>query len=191
MRIRGGSGRVVVEVPKKKKERKPPRPVEPYFQDGFDVAPPKQAPSKQTRATTQAVVRDLATQGKSRVKQDEQRDEGQLVELGRLMGALTGELVTEVINHFVQKPAGQRSASMVVLGALTGALLVEFWSVLRGDDALERALSAGEDLDAALKKELGFDATEVLDHFVTFIEDTEGQPARRMAGTLYSVERRG
>ena len=87
------------------------------------------------------------------------------------MGALTADLVEEVINHFVQRPEGQRTAAMVVLGALTGALLVEFWGVLKGDAAsLEQA-----------------DAIEVLDQFVSFIEDTEGQPPRRVFGTLYAL----
>ena len=172
MRIRGGSGRVMVEVPKKlKKPKKSPQPVEPYFQDGFDVPPPKRVPSSHAKAATQAVVKDLSTQGKARVKEDEQRDEAQLKELGRLMGALTADLVEEVINHFVQRLEGQRTAAMVVLGALTGALLVEFLGVLKGDAAsLEQA-----------------DAIEVLDQFVSFIEDTEGQPTRRVFGTLYAL----
>ncbi len=172
MRIRGGSGRVMVEVPKKVKKPKKPQPkVDAYFQDGFDVAPVKHVPSKHAKAATQAVVKDLSTQGKARVKEDEQRDADQLKELGKLMGALTGDLVSEVINHFVQRPEGQRTAAMVVLGALTGALLVEFWGVLKGDDAgLEQA-----------------NPIEVLDQFVSFIEDTEGQPARRLTGTLYAL----
>ncbi len=172
MRIKGGSGRVVVEVPKKKaKARRPPPPADSYYRDGFDVAPPKRVPSSHTKATTQAVVRDLSAKGRARVKEDEQRDAAQLQELGRLMGALTADLVEGVINHFVQRPEGQRTAAMLVLGALTGALLVEFWGVLKGDDAL---------LEQA-------DSIEVLEQFVTFIEDTEGQPARRLFGTLYAL----
>lgn len=174
MRIRGGSGRVVVEVPKRKKDRKPTQPVDSYYRDGFEVAPPRRV-SNGTKANTRAVVRELAAQGRARVTQDERRDASQLQELGRLMGGLTADLVDEVINHFVQRPPGQRTAAMVVLGALTGALLVEFWSVLRGDDALERTIASDE-----------FDATEILEQFVTFIEDTEGQPTRRLVGTLYA-----
>ena len=172
MRIRGGSGRVMVEVPKKvKKPKKPPPRADSYYRDGFDVPPPKRVPSSHVKAATQAVVRDLSTQGKARVKEDEQRDAAQLKELGRLMGSLTADLVEEVINHFVQRPEGQRTAAMVVLGTLTGALLVEFWGVLKGDaSTLEQA-----------------DAIEVLDQFVTFIEDTEWQPTRRVFGTLYAL----
>ncbi len=110
------------------------------------------------------VARDLADQGRARVEQDERRAPEQLIELGRLMGALTAELVVELINHFAQKPPAQRAPAMVVLGALTSALFVEFW-----------ALASSTGPEAALER------------FVSFIEETEGQPARRLAGTLYSV----
>ncbi len=174
MRIKGGVGRVMVETPRRQRERRPPAPVEPYYRDAFEITPVKAAAPSRSAVTTLAVVLDLAQQGRARVQEDEQRERAQLVEIGRFLGGLTADLVVELINHFVQRPPGQRSAPMVVLGGLTSALFVEFWSVLKGDEALDRTLVAAEDAEA------------VLEQFVSFIENTEGDPARRLLGTLYA-----
>ena len=173
MRIKGGVGRVMVETPRRQRERRPPARVEPYYRDAFEITPVKAATPSRSAVTTLSVVQELAEQGRLRVQEDEQREKGQLIEIGRFMGGLTADLVVELINHFVQRPPGQRSAQMVVLGALTGALFVEFWSVLRGDEALDRGLVPAED------------AAAVLEQFVSFIENTEGDPGRRLIGTLY------
>lgn len=176
MRIKGGgAARVMVEVPRRKKERRPAPPLERYYRDGFDVTPMRLVPSRSS-LTTLAVVRDLAEQGRARVERDERRERAELIEVGELLGGLTAELVVELINHFVQRPPSQRSAPMVVLGALTSALFVEFWCVLKGGEALDRALTAAED------------AEQVLEQFVSFIEETEGQPVRRLMGTLYALD---
>jgi hypothetical protein len=184
MRIKGGGARAMVEAPRRTRERRPP---DRYYEDGFDVMPARVTPLSRGHAKTLALVRELAAQGRARVEEDERRRErAQLEELGQIMGALTADLVVEVLNHYVQRPAGQRTSAMVVLGALVSALFVEFWAVLKGADALERALASERD---SLEQELGYGATQLLEHFISFIEDTEGQPARRLAGTLYACRR--
>lgn len=184
MRIKGGGARAMVEAPRRTRARRPPTPPNRYYEDTFDVFVP---PAHRSKGKALAVVRDLASQGKARVAQDERdRDRAQLDELGQVMGTLTAELVVEVINHFVQRLPAQRTAGMRVLGELTSALFVEFWSVLKGDEALDRALSTAQD---SLEQELGAGATELLEYFISFIEETEGQPGRRLMGTLYAFER--
>lgn len=184
MRIKSGGARATVEAPRKTRARRPaPRP-DRYYEDTFDVTPARVPPMHRSNGKTLAVVRELTSQGKARIAQDEgQRDGAQLEELGRIIGALTADLVVEVINHFMQRPPAQRTAAMVVLGALTSALFVEFWSVLKGGEALDRVLSTAEE---SLQKELGADATQLLEQFISFIEETEGQPTRRLMGTLYA-----
>ena len=171
MRIKGGGGRVMIETPRRQRERRPPAPVEPYYRDAFEVTPVKAIAPSRSAVTTLAVMRELAEQGRARVEEDEKRERAQLIEIGRFMGGLTADLVVELINHFVQRPPAQRSGQMVLVGVLTSALFVEFWSVLKGDEALDGV----EDAEA------------LLEQFVTFIEQTEGDPTRRLIGTLYSV----
>ena len=185
MRIKGG-GRVTVEVPRKKSAKKPPARSS-WHQDSFETAPVRAVTPKGKGISAAAVAKDFTEQGKARVEQDQRRDRSQLMELGQLMGGLTAEIVVELINHFVQRAPPLRSAPMVVLGALTGALFVEFWSVIAGPDALDRAFSAADDVEASLQRELGVTASQALERFVSFIEDTEGQPTRRLMGTLYSL----
>lgn len=166
MRIKSGGARVTIETRRKPRERRPAVRAENYYSDAFEVTAVRPTRSA---VTTWEVVQDFAEQGRARVAQDERRERAHQVEVGRLMGGLTAELVVELINHFVQRPTLQRSAPMVVLGVLTSALFVEFWCVLRGECSLGRAE----------------DAEVLLEQFVSFIEETEGNPERRLAGTLY------
>ncbi len=168
MRIKGGGDRVTIETRRKPRERRPAVRAENYYRDAFEVTAVRPTRSA---VTTWAVVQDLAEQGRARVEQDEQRERAHQLEVGRLMGGLTADWVVELVNHFVQRPAAQRSAPMVVLGVLTSALFVEFWCVLKGDCSLERAE----------------DAEVLLEQFISFIEETEGLPERRLAGTLYGL----
>lgn len=174
MRIKGG-GRGSIESPRRPRARRPSAKFEAYYLDAFEMMPVHPAAPSTSAETTLAVVLELAAQGRARVEQDERRERSHLVEVGRLMGGLTAEWVVEVVNHFVQREPGQRSAPMAVLGALTSALFVEYWCVLRGEGALERALLSAEDAEAALE------------HFIAFIEETEGLPERRLLGTLYAL----
>ena len=157
MRIREFGRREAIEVPRRPRERRPEKRVTPYYRDAFEVVPVREA------FGTLAVVHDLEERGRARVAEDERRERAQLKQLSQLMGALTGEVVRELIKHFIQNPPAKRSAAMVVLGELVGALLVEYWALA------------------------SCDARSVLDRFVSFVEDTEGQPERRLAGTLYAL----
>ena len=171
MRIKGGV-RVMVEGPRRRVVAAPSLRLE-LSRDAFEIAPvpaPRRHP-----LTVLAVVTDLAELGRARVEWDQRhRERAQLMEIGRLMGAISAAVVVELINHFVQHPAPQRAAPMVALGGLTGALFVEYLGTL-GGDALERALWTADH------------ASEVLERFVTFVEETEGQPGRRLVGTLYAL----
>ncbi len=162
MRIKGGGARVTIETRRKPRERRPAVRAENYYRDAFEVTAVRPTRSA---VTTWEVVQDLTEQGRARVEQDERRERSHQLEVGRLMGGLTAELVVELINHFVQRPAAQRSAPMVVLGVLTSALFFEFCSLQSAEDA-----------------------EVLLDQFVSFIEETEGHPERRLAGTLYARE---
>jgi hypothetical protein len=157
MRIKELGRRAPIEVPRRPRERRPTQRITPYYRDEFEVVPVREA------LGTLAVVNDLEARGRARVAEDEGRERAQLKKLGQLMGTLTAEVVRELIKHFIQHPPAQRAAAMVVLGELTGALLVEYWALA------------------------SCDARSVLDRFVNFIEDTEGQPERRLAGTLYAL----
>lgn len=182
MRIKGG--RAGVE-PRRQRERRPPPKLERYHQDSFELTPVRAiSPARNDELSTLAVVRDFAQQGWLRVAQDERRCRAELLELGLLMGRLTATLVVELINHFLQRASLHRSHPMVALGSLTSALFVEFWAVRRGDQALARALGEA----GSLEKELGSGASQALEQFLTFLEETEGHPARRLAGTLYALE---
>lgn len=162
MRIKGG-GRVMVEVPRRQLRREPDRQQD-WYRDAFEVAP-MQVVSRRLSATMAGVLRDLAEQGRARLAEDlRERDRAQLLEVGRILGGLRADVVVEVINHFAQRAAPVRAAPMVVLGALIGALLVE----------------TTPELDER-------DAGRVLEKFVTFLEETEGQPTRRLVGTLYAL----
>lgn len=158
MRIRGMGRRGEIEVPRRPRERRPTQRVDPYFRDAFEVVPVREV------FGTLAVVHDLEAQGRARVAEDERRERAQLKKLGQLMGTLTAEVVRELINHFVEHPPARRSAPMVVLGQLISALFVEYWALIAACDA-----------------------SSVLERFVNFIEETEGQPQRRVAGTLYAL----
>lgn len=182
MRIKGG-GKVMVEAPRRQHHRAQPRQHD-WYRDQFEAAP-RVLPSKRLGLTLVGVLRDLVDQGKARLLEDVRgRDRAQLREVGRVLGGLRTDVVVELINHFAQRAPPLRAAPMVVLGALVGALFVEFWSATRGADALDRALASDAQ---AFQRELGVGADAALERFVTFLEDTEGQPARRLVGTLYEL----
>lgn len=158
MRIRESGRRGgTIEIPRRPRERRPAQRVDPYYRDAFEVVPVREA------FGTLAVVNDLEAQGRARVAEDEGRERAQLMELGRLMGSLTADLVRELIDHFARHPPAKRSAAMVMLGTLISALFVEYWALA------------------------SCDPRSILERFVNFIEETEGQPARRLAGTLYAL----
>jgi hypothetical protein len=182
MRIKGG-GKVMVEAPRRQQHRRVSRQYD-WYRDQFEAAP-RVLPTKRVGVTMVGVLRDLVDQGKSRLLEDlRERDRAQLREVGRVLGGLSTDVVVELINHFAQRAPPLRAAPMVVLGALVGALFIEFWAATGGGDALDRALAC----DAArFQRELGVGAEAALERFVTFLEDTEGQPARRLVGTLYEL----
>jgi hypothetical protein len=47
---------------------------------------------------------------------------------------------------------------------------------------MQRMIEGGE-----LEEELGVSAEQALEAFVNFVEVTEGQPTRRLTGTLYAL----
>lgn len=185
MRIKGG-GQVKVELPRREKaaRAKAPSTAERnWYRDAFEVAKARPVPR---RAGATAVVKDLAEAGRGRLAADaRERDEAALVEVGRVVGGLGAELVIEVINHFAQRARPARERGMVLLGELVGALFVEFWARDRGTGAVHKVLEAVDDVETVIRKELGVGASQAIEMFIDFIEVTEGQPAKRLAGTLY------
>jgi hypothetical protein len=146
--------------------------------DVFEVTPVKRVPAVRHAMTVISLVGEFLEQGRARVERDQrERDRAQLVEIGRLLGALSATAVLDLITHFVQHPPPRRASPMITLGALTGALFVEYLGTL-GGDALEQALWTAAH------------ASDALERFITFLEQTEGQPARRLVGTLYALESR-
>jgi hypothetical protein len=176
MRIKGGGARVMVG-PVGRRNVGPSLRLE-LSRDVFEVTPVKVVPPARHAVTVLSLVDEFLQQGRARVERDQrERDAAQLVEIGRLLGALSAAVVIELINHFVQHPPPRRSSAMISLGALTGALFVEYLGTL-GGDALEQALWTATH------------ASDALERFITFLEQTEGQPARRLVGTLYALELR-
>lgn len=189
-----GDGRVGAVETKKTpakaaKAKTPKKSSNERFLDGFDVAPttkPKRT-SKAEKPTKAAVARDLAEQGKNKVEND-RKTPSRLADVGRLMGELSGAVVQELITHFIQNPAPLRAAPMLALGELAGALLVELWGALT-EPKSTNTVEPMSDSSAQSKPVSGLDdSSDVLDCFVAFVKDTEGQPQRRLAGTLYALQ---
>ncbi|HEY1089346.1 MAG TPA: hypothetical protein VGE37_16690, partial [Archangium sp.] len=108
MRIRGG-GRVLVEVPKRERARAVGVVERDWQRDGFDVVPVRAVASRKHSVALAAVVRELAREGRRRLEDDaEDRDAAALREVGRFLGRLSAEVVTELINHYAQRTPGER-----------------------------------------------------------------------------------
>jgi len=173
MRIKGGGARVMVG-PVGRRNVGPSLRLE-LSRDVFEVPVVKAAPAARHATTVHSLVGEFLEQGRERVERDqrERGDREQLEEIGQVLGALSAAVVIEVINHFVQYPPPRRASPMITLGALTGALFVEYLGTL-GGGALDQALWTTAH------------ASDALERFITFLEETEGQPARRLVGTLYA-----
>ena len=121
------------------------------------------------------------------------RDPNHLANTARTMASLTAEDAAYLLKNFRSASAESRPPQFVYAGEVTGALFVEFLAthvnkdaVVHISDAVEAAVK-GTRFTTAFAKSFGISLTEAEQRFVAFIRDTEGDPARRLAGTLYAV----
>ena len=119
------------------------------------------------------------------------RDPRHLADTARTMASLTAEDAAYLLKNFRSASAERRPPQFVYAGEVTGALFVEFLAthvnrdaVVHLSDAVEAA-GKGTRFTTAFAKAFGLSLTEAEQRFVAFIRDTEGEPSRRLAGTLY------
>ncbi len=119
------------------------------------------------------------------------REPKHLADVARTMASLSADDVAYLLKNFRTASAERRPPQFVYAGEVMGALFVEYLAthvrrdaVVRLSDAVEAAGHGGRFTDA-FKKSFGLSLPELERRFVEFVRDTEGQPARRLAGTLY------
>jgi len=119
------------------------------------------------------------------------RDRAHLEQAARTMASFSAEDVAYLLRNFRSTSAERRPAPFVYAGEVMGALFVEYLAthvkkdaVIRLCDAVEAA-GDGQRFGDAFKKSFGISLSEAERRFVEFVRATEGQPHRRLAGTLY------
>lgn len=120
------------------------------------------------------------------------RDPKHLANTARTMTSLSADDVAYLLRNFRHASAENRPPPFVYAGEVTGAMFVEYLAthlrqdaVVRISDAVEAA-GHGTRFTSAFQQAFGISLTEAEQRFVAFVRDTEGQPARRLAGTLYA-----
>ena len=115
-----------------------------------------------------------------------------LAQTARTLASLSGDDAAYLLRNFRHASAERRPPPFVYLGEVTGALFVEYLAthvkrdaVVRLADAVEAA-GNGTRFTDAFQVAFGLSLAETERRFVAFIRETEGQPARRLAGTLYA-----
>ena len=119
------------------------------------------------------------------------RDAKHLADTARTMASLSADDVAYLLRNFRHASAERRPPPFVYAGEVTGALFVEYLAthvrrdaVVRLSDAVEAA-GRGTRFTTAFQQAFGLSLTEAEQRFVAFVRDTEGEPNRRLAGTLY------
>lgn len=120
------------------------------------------------------------------------REPRHLADVARTMAALSADDVAYLLKNFRQASAERRPPQFVYAGEVMGALFVEYLAthvkrdaVVRLCDAVE-ATGHGQRFTDAFKKSFGLSLPAVEQRFVDFVRETEGEPGRRLAGTLYA-----
>ncbi len=119
-------------------------------------------------------------------------DDDRLTSAARLMASLDADDAEYLLRNFRRASAESRPPNFVFAGETTGALFVEFLATHVKKDALVRLCDAieaagdGTRFTTAFRQSFGLSLTEAEQRFIAFIADTEGDPQRRLAGTLYA-----
>jgi hypothetical protein len=119
-------------------------------------------------------------------------DDERLASATRLMASLSADDAAYLLRNFRRASAESRPPNFVFAGETTGALFVEFLATHVKKDALVRLCDAieatghGTRFTTAFRQSFGMSLTEAEQRFIRFIADTEGDPSRRLAGTLYA-----
>jgi hypothetical protein len=119
-------------------------------------------------------------------------DAQRLASSARTMASLSADDVAYLLENFRSASAERRPPQFVYAGEVTGAMFVEFLATHVNKDAVAHlsdaveAAGKGTRFTTAFTKAFGISLTEAEQRFVTFIRDTEGDPSRRLAGTLYA-----
>jgi hypothetical protein len=119
------------------------------------------------------------------------RSSRHLHDAARTMAGFSADDVAYLLQNFRGPDAENQPPNFVYAGEVMGALFVEYLgahvkrdAVLRISDAIEAA-GNGVEFGAAFRAALGLSLGEAQRRFVEFIRETEGDPNRRLAGTLY------
>lgn len=173
------------EKPKKAPKKQPA-----HFEDGFDAPvkkpkatkgpkkPPKLAASPALLQTGQATVDQHRATG----------DRFVLRAAAQVLGGLTAAVVASVLHQFQAQPDAALERGVAQLGALTSAFFVEFLGEHVQPDAaavVDEVVADVDDFSQRFEASFGVSPLEAARRFIDFIASTEGQPRRRLAGTLY------
>jgi hypothetical protein len=108
------------------------------------------------------------------------------------LARLKGTDASWLLSHFRTVQDEGRPGNVGFFGEVTGALFVEFLRVhLGAGDAVDKladvveAVGHGEEFPTAFRKRFGMELSDAEKAFVQFIGKTEGNPAERLAGTLF------
>ncbi len=119
------------------------------------------------------------------------KDRAHLQQSARTMASFTGDDVAYLLHNFRTASAERRPPQFVYAGEVMGALFVEYLATHVKKDAVVRICDAveaagdGKRFTEAFKKSFGISLTEAERRFTEFVRATEGDPQRRLAGTLY------
>lgn len=175
---------------KKKAPPKKQRGSATWFEDGFD-APVKKVkkPKGKTPPKLEATPALLA-QGKATVERHRASGDGSmLADVARALAGLTASVVVGVLHQCQSQPDAATERGIQQLGELTGALFVEYLATHVQPDTLAavgEVVKAVDDFGQRFEASFGMSPFEATRRFVDFIASTEGQPQRRLAGTLYA-----
>ena len=122
------------------------------------------------------------------------REPRHLADVARTMASFSADDAAYLLKNFRHASAERRPPQFVYAGEVMGALFVEYLAthvkrdaVVRLCDAVE-ATGRGQRFTDAFKKAFGLSLPAAEQRFVDFMRDTEGQPGRRLAGTLYAPQ---
>ncbi len=154
------------------------------FEDGFDAPVKKTKGPKQPPGPKVQVGPAFLEAGRSARERDATAGEALMRSAAQLLGGLTVSIVVGVLHEFQVEASGAAQR----LGALTGALFLEYLAVNVQPDAVsvvDELVSAGARFGQRFEQSFGMSPLEATRRFVDFIGQTEGQPRRRLAGTIY------
>ena len=123
-------------------------------------------------------------------------DNDHLAYVGDVLGKISASTAKEVLAGF-QKPEDEnKSANFAFLGEVTGSLFVEFLRTRLGGKGDANAVSdlahvteqvgSGQAFATSFKDQFGVGFQAAQNQFISYLQETEGNPAARLNGTIYA-----